>query len=53
MLKSWSDAITLIQVKVYWWNLDTYLSDDLLMELASAHGRHWELNVLPQDTNWQ
>ena len=46
ILKSLSGTIPHIPVMAYWWNPHTYIAMN-----SSDHGRHWELSVLPKDTN--
>ena len=51
-LKSQSGTIPCIPVMVYWWNPHPYIAM-IYWWNSSAHGRHWELSVLPKDTKWQ
>ena len=51
-LKSRSGTIPHIPVMMYWWNPHMYIAM-IYQWNSSAHGRHWELSVLPKETKWQ
>ena len=51
-LKSQSGNIPHIPAMVYWWNPHTYIAM-IYWWNSSAHGRQWELSLLPKDTKWQ